>query len=281
MTLAAVHVPGVHAPRRCVPASATSIAFDRPGVREALAACRAPSPSTSPQRDRLARSLADTRHVVDELTNREAELSLGGWLLPGSALGWSPGRDRCHLPDRWIAARTDTRALAVPDTTNPDYWARLRDCAQPVDNCRSVRLRLRCCDAVLARPRHEAFAQGQSESSPDPSDSGRRRRDGLMLLLAIASAAERHIEGSPPSRSDQVLPNRVVAICPVDRQRAPRIPRRYGTDSTRRTLIGRQRTVARSGWHPRTDDSIPTPSRRPQASQPGVASHRSFQRTAT
>ena len=165
MTLA---VHRVFTPRRCAPASATSIAFDRPGVREALAACRAPDTLDITQRDRLARSLPDTRHIVDELTSREVELSLGGWLSPGSALGRSPGRDRLPSPRPWIAARTDTRAPAVPDTTNPDYRARLRDCAQPVDNCRSVRLRLRCCDAVLARPHHEAFPQGRSESSPDP-----------------------------------------------------------------------------------------------------------------
>src|SRR4051812_7033032 len=44
-----------------------------------------PTSSTSPQPDRLARSLPDTRDILDELTGREVELSPGGWLSPGSA----------------------------------------------------------------------------------------------------------------------------------------------------------------------------------------------------
>ena len=70
----------------------------------------------------------------------------------------------------------------------PGYRARLRDCTQPVDNCRSVRLRLRCCDAVLARPHHEAFPQGRSESSPDPSDRG---EGGVTGSCAAARDRER------------------------------------------------------------------------------------------
>jgi hypothetical protein len=53
MTLAAIHVPGVHTASLCT-SSATSVAFDRPGQREALAACRSPDTRTSPPRDRLA-----------------------------------------------------------------------------------------------------------------------------------------------------------------------------------------------------------------------------------
>jgi DNA-binding XRE family transcriptional regulator len=51
---------------------------DRPGLRLALAACRAGDTSVVTKLDRLARSLPDARDILDELTRRNVKLSLGG-----------------------------------------------------------------------------------------------------------------------------------------------------------------------------------------------------------
>ena len=51
---------------------------DRPGLRLALAACRAGDGLGVTKLDRLARSLLDARDILDELTKRNVKLSLGG-----------------------------------------------------------------------------------------------------------------------------------------------------------------------------------------------------------
>lgn len=51
---------------------------DRPGLREAMAACRAGDVLVVTKLDRLARSLPDARDIVAELTARAVKLSLGG-----------------------------------------------------------------------------------------------------------------------------------------------------------------------------------------------------------
>ena len=51
---------------------------ERPGLREALAACRAGDTLVVAKLDRLARSRPDTRDIVDELTSREVKLNIGG-----------------------------------------------------------------------------------------------------------------------------------------------------------------------------------------------------------
>jgi DNA invertase Pin-like site-specific DNA recombinase len=50
---------------------------DRPGLREALAACRAGDTLVVTKLDRLARSLPDARDIVEDLTRRERR-NLGG-----------------------------------------------------------------------------------------------------------------------------------------------------------------------------------------------------------
>jgi DNA invertase Pin-like site-specific DNA recombinase len=50
----------------------------RPGLREALAACREGDTLVVTKLDRLARSLRDAKDIVDELTRRGVKLSLGG-----------------------------------------------------------------------------------------------------------------------------------------------------------------------------------------------------------
>ena len=51
---------------------------ERPGLREALAACRAGDTLVVTKPDRLARPLPDARAIAAELTIREVSLSLGG-----------------------------------------------------------------------------------------------------------------------------------------------------------------------------------------------------------
>ncbi len=50
----------------------------RPGLSEAMAACRAGDTLVVTKLDRLARSLRDAKDIVDELTRREVKLSIGG-----------------------------------------------------------------------------------------------------------------------------------------------------------------------------------------------------------
>jgi DNA invertase Pin-like site-specific DNA recombinase len=50
----------------------------RPGLREALAACRSGDTLVVTKLDRLARSLPDARDIVEELTNAGVKLNIGG-----------------------------------------------------------------------------------------------------------------------------------------------------------------------------------------------------------
>ena len=50
----------------------------RPGLREALAACRAGDTLAVTKLDRLARSVPDARAIADELTAGEIKLCIGG-----------------------------------------------------------------------------------------------------------------------------------------------------------------------------------------------------------
>ena len=53
---------------------------ERPGLREAMAACRDGDTLVVTKLDRLARSLPDAREIIDDLTRRQVTLSLGGSL---------------------------------------------------------------------------------------------------------------------------------------------------------------------------------------------------------
>src|SRR3954470_9785710 len=65
---------GVEPERIYVDHGLTGIHRDRPGLRRALAACRAGDTLVGTKLDRLARSLPDARASSDELTSRRVKL---------------------------------------------------------------------------------------------------------------------------------------------------------------------------------------------------------------
>lgn len=69
---------GVPAERIYVDHGLTGRNRERPGLREALAACRAGDTLVVTKLDRLARSLTDARDIVAELSERSVRLSLAG-----------------------------------------------------------------------------------------------------------------------------------------------------------------------------------------------------------
>lgn len=69
---------GLEAGRVYVDHGLTGTNRARPGLREALAACRPGDTLVVTKLDRLARSLPDARAIADELTAGQVKLSLGG-----------------------------------------------------------------------------------------------------------------------------------------------------------------------------------------------------------
>lgn len=69
---------GVSVERTYVDHGLTGTNRQRPGLREALAACRGGDTLVVTKLDRLARSLPDARDILEDLTNREVKLSIGG-----------------------------------------------------------------------------------------------------------------------------------------------------------------------------------------------------------
>lgn len=69
---------GVAADRVYVDHGLTGTNRERPGLREALAACREGDTLVVTKLDRLARSVPDARDIADELTRRGVRLQIGG-----------------------------------------------------------------------------------------------------------------------------------------------------------------------------------------------------------
>ncbi len=69
---------GVDETRVYVDHGLTGTNRDRPGLRQALAACRTGDTLVVTKLDRLARSLPDARAIADELTTSQVKLNLGG-----------------------------------------------------------------------------------------------------------------------------------------------------------------------------------------------------------
>ncbi|MGC0251255.1 recombinase family protein [Pseudactinotalea sp. Z1748] len=69
---------GVSSDRIYIDHGLTGTNRDRPGLREAMAACRSGDTLVVTKLDRLARSLPDARDIADELTSKGAALDIGG-----------------------------------------------------------------------------------------------------------------------------------------------------------------------------------------------------------
>ncbi len=69
---------GVEPDRVYVDHGLTGTNRDRPGLRQALAACRTGDTLVVTKLDRLARSLPDARAIADELTTGQVKFNLGG-----------------------------------------------------------------------------------------------------------------------------------------------------------------------------------------------------------
>jgi DNA invertase Pin-like site-specific DNA recombinase len=69
---------GVEPKRIYVDHGLTGTNRDRPGLRQALAACRSGDTLVVTKLDRLARSVPDARDIVDELTASGVRLNIGG-----------------------------------------------------------------------------------------------------------------------------------------------------------------------------------------------------------
>jgi hypothetical protein len=86
---------GVSPARIYVDHGLTGTTRDRPGLREAMAACREGDTLVVTKLDRLARSLPDARAIADKLTARQVRLSLGAWVYdPIDAVGRRHPRTR-------------------------------------------------------------------------------------------------------------------------------------------------------------------------------------------
>ena len=79
---------GVEAERVYVDHGLTGTNRARPGLAQALAACRSGDTLVVTKLDRLARSLSDARDIADELTAKDVALNLGGSVHdPGDPIG--------------------------------------------------------------------------------------------------------------------------------------------------------------------------------------------------
>jgi DNA invertase Pin-like site-specific DNA recombinase len=95
---------GVAVTRIYVDHGLTGTNRERPGLREALAACCEGDTLVVTKLDRLARSLPDARAIADELTARQLRLSLGGSVYhPTDAVG-----RLCSTCWRWSRSSSPT-----------------------------------------------------------------------------------------------------------------------------------------------------------------------------
>src|SRR6476659_8191928 len=106
----ALEALGVASDRIYVDHGLTGTNRDRPGLRQALAACRPGDTLVVTKLDRLARSLPDARSIADELTAGEVKLNLGGSIHPLTGHMRGLGiRRRHHRPTRSGAGRPPSR----------------------------------------------------------------------------------------------------------------------------------------------------------------------------
>ena len=119
---------GVEPGRIYVDHGLTGTNRDRPGLREALAACREGDTLVVTKLDRLARSLPDARAIADELTARQVRLSLGGSVYdPNDAVGRLLFNDliRLRTKEGMRVAKAKGRVRGKQPKLNPRQEAHL------------------------------------------------------------------------------------------------------------------------------------------------------------
>jgi len=113
---------GVDPKRIYVDHGLTGTNRDRPGLRQALAACRRGDTLVVTKLDRLARSVPDARDIVDELT---ATNRIG---IPAAA-NETPAAPETAPSTGEVRAWARAAGIAVPDRgrLHPDIWQAWRD----------------------------------------------------------------------------------------------------------------------------------------------------------
>ena len=111
---------GVEPERIYVDHGLTGTNRERPGLREALAACRAGDTLVVTKLDRLARSLPDARAIADELTTRQISLSRRA----RSTTSPTPSVGCCSTFLRWSLSSSPTR-IGVSTVARPGRSAPL------------------------------------------------------------------------------------------------------------------------------------------------------------
>jgi DNA invertase Pin-like site-specific DNA recombinase len=100
-----VQALGVAAERIYVDHGLTGTNRERPGLHQALAACRAGDTLVMTKLDRLARSLPDARAIADELTQREVKRSTSAAAYTTPRI---PSAGCCSTSWRWSPSSSPT-----------------------------------------------------------------------------------------------------------------------------------------------------------------------------
>jgi Resolvase, N terminal domain len=230
-----LHALGVGDDRIYVDHGLTGANRDRPGLRLALAACRAGDTLVVTKLDRLARSLPDARDILDELTTGNVKLSLGGSihdptdpvgrLLQRARHGGGirirpdpdahPRRDESCKGER-PAARQAAQTEAEPGQT-PARAARPRHLhpsrtrrASVLDGPRSTALSTGCGlnRSNLSGPPTSACPEVDTPSLTSPQLAGRSARHlsatSRTRLAALSSVAEEPCAGTSATDEPQL-----------------------------------------------------------------------------
>ena len=159
----------------------------RPGLREALAACRSGDTLVVTKLDRLARSLPDARDIVAELTDAGVKLNIGGSVhnptdpvgrllfnvlamiaefdlirmrtREGMKVAKAKGRLRGKQPNSSLPRRSTSSSCGTPENTPAPSW---RSCS-PWRVPRSTGL----CNAQALRPRADPQRRGNHSTPGD------------------------------------------------------------------------------------------------------------------
>lgn len=190
---------GVEPERIYVDHGMTGTNRERPGLREALAACRAGDTLVVTKLDRLARSLPDARAIADELTTRQISLSLGG-----SVYDLPPGLAGAQRRVQHRRRRRPVRRRPLDGL--PRHRAATRGSQGRNRRDRSSELSADRRVSRLAHPRGAPCAHG-------PTKSTRRRRGFPVAGHPDLPISVRHLAHyAAPAMAHHAVRNRAIRI---------------------------------------------------------------------